>query len=102
MVYYTFEGMMVMQELKIEDSTLATTVEIMIKKHLESMDKECILNLYDLLLEQIEPPLLKAVIERCRYNQSLAAKMLGVSRGTLRTKLTKYFDDQYCGSQDKN
>ena len=89
-----------MQELKIEAHTLATTVESTIKTYMDSMDKDSISNLYELLMEQVEPALFKAVIERCKYNQSRAASMLGLSRGTLRTKLSKYFDDQYCGSRD--
>ena len=89
-----------MQELKIEAHTLATTVESTIKTYMGSMDKDSISNLYELLMEQVEPALFKAVIERCKYNQSRAASMLGLSRGTLRTKLSKYFDDQYCGSRD--
>ena len=56
--------------------------------------------LYQLVMEEIEVPLLKAVMEHCKYNQSRAAVMLGLSRGTLRTKLRKYFDDQYTGSRD--
>ncbi len=56
--------------------------------------------LYQLVMEEIEAPLLKAVMERCKYNQSRAAVMLGLSRGTLRTKLRKYFDEQYTGSRD--
>lgn len=89
-----------MQTLAIDNKTLATMVQTTIKTYMDSMDKDSISNLYDLLMEQVEPALLKAVIERSRYNQSLAASMLGLSRGTLRKKLSKYFDDQYCGSRD--
>lgn len=90
-----------MQTLTVENKTLATMVEDTVTAHLESMDNASISNLYDLLLEQVEPPLLKAIIERCRYNQSRAANILGLSRGTLRKKLAQYFDDQYCGSREK-
>ena len=89
-----------MREINIGGHTLASTVEATIKTYMESMNKTNITNLYDLLMEQIEPALFKAVIERCKYNQSRAASMLGLSRGTLRTKLSKYFDDQYCGSRN--
>lgn len=56
--------------------------------------------LYQLVMEEIEAPLLKSVMEYCKYNQSRAAIMLGLSRGTLRTKLRKYFDEQYTGTRD--
>ncbi len=57
-------------------------------------------DLYQFVLEEIETPLFRAVMEHCKYNQSRAALMLGVSRGTLRTKLRHYFDDKYVGSRD--
>lgn len=79
---------------------LSGTVESIVKQYLDSQKISSITNLYDMVLEQIEPPLLKVVIEHCRYNQSKAANFLGLSRGTCRTKLKKYFDDQYCGHRD--
>lgn len=47
-------------------------------------------NLYDLILAEIEVPLLEAVMEYTRENQSRAAILLGLSRGTLRKKLKMY------------
>lgn len=44
-------------------------------------------NLYDLFLDQVEPPLLKATLRYCFGNQSRAAEMLGLNRATLRKKL---------------
>ena len=57
-------------------------------------------DLYQFVLEEVEAPLFRAVMEHCKYNQSRAALMLGISRGTLRTKLRRYFDDKYVGSRD--
>jgi Fis family transcriptional regulator len=45
---------------------------------------------YDMVLEEVEPPLLRAVLRHTRNNQSKAARMLGLSRGTLRKKLKQY------------
>ena len=39
-------------------------------------------------------------MEMTRYNQSKAARVFGVSRGTLRTKLKRYFDDEFIGTRD--
>lgn len=47
-------------------------------------------NLYDLVLAEVEVPLLEAVMEYTRGNQSRAAILLGLSRGTLRKKLKIY------------
>lgn len=47
-------------------------------------------NLYDIILAQVEPTLLKATLAYCRGNQSKAADVLGLNRATLRKKLTQY------------
>lgn len=47
-------------------------------------------NLYDLVLAEVEIPLLEAVMEYTKGNQSKAAILLGLSRGTLRKKLKLY------------
>jgi Fis family transcriptional regulator len=46
--------------------------------------------LYELVLNQVEPPLLKSVLSHTKGNQTLAAKWLGLNRGTLRKLLAKY------------
>ena len=92
-----------MHELTKETPSLPllSMVERLVKTYLETMSKEKIINLRDLVLEQIEPPLLKAVMEKCHYNQSKAAKILGISRGTCRMMLTKYFGEHYVGHREK-
>jgi Fis family transcriptional regulator len=47
-------------------------------------------DLYDTVLAQVEPPLLKATLTYCDGNQSRAADMLGLNRATLRKKLKQY------------
>ena len=46
--------------------------------------------LYDLVLGEVEQPLFKAVMEYTHGNQSQAAGILGINRGTLRKKLKTY------------
>src|SRR5579883_2905441 len=47
-------------------------------------------NLYELVLAEVEVPLIEAVMEYTKGNQSRAAILLGLSRGTLRKKLKIY------------
>ncbi len=47
-------------------------------------------HVYDFFLDEIEEPLLASVMKFTRNNQSETARILGLSRGTLRTKLKKY------------
>ena len=48
------------------------------------------INVYNLVLKEVEPPLLNSVMKFCNNNQSKAARILGINRTTLRTKLKKY------------
>ncbi|MFL2715119.1 MAG: DNA-binding transcriptional regulator Fis [Gammaproteobacteria bacterium] len=48
------------------------------------------INVYNLVLTEVEPPLLNSVMKFCNNNQSKAARILGINRTTLRTKLKKY------------
>ena len=47
-------------------------------------------DLYDLVLGEVEEPLFKAVMDYTGGNQSQAAGILGINRGTLRKKLKTY------------
>lgn len=46
--------------------------------------------LYKLVLTEVEVPLLEAVLRYCGGNQTKAAQLLGINRGTLRKKLQQY------------
>lgn len=46
--------------------------------------------LYDLVIGEVERPLFKAVMDYTQGNQSQAAGILGLNRGTLRKKLRIY------------
>lgn len=67
-------------------------------KHLEkalhdyfvNLDGDMPVNLYQMVLEQVEPPLLQKVMHYVDHNQSKAADVLGISRSTLRKKLKQY------------
>ena len=75
---------------------LRTKVEKKVSEYLDLFNDDYILNkvapnnLYKLVLSEIEPPLLEAVMRFTNMNQSDAAKILGINRTTLRTKLKKY------------
>ncbi len=47
-------------------------------------------DLYDLVIGEVERPLFKAVMDYTQGNQSQAAGILGINRGTLRKKLRTY------------
>lgn len=90
-----------MNETLHQNHSLQETLTNQVGQYLQEMKGQDITGLYDMVLEQVEQPLFQATIEHCKYNQSKAAEVLGLSRGTLRTKLKKYFDDKYCGTKDE-
>ncbi|MGI9246502.1 MAG: helix-turn-helix domain-containing protein [Steroidobacteraceae bacterium] len=47
-------------------------------------------HLYDLVMREVEEPLFRAVLDYSDGNQSRAADILGINRGTLRKKLRVY------------
>ncbi len=75
------------------DSTevsLRENVAEVIRHYFANLKGEEPSNIYDFFLDEIEEPLLAAVMKFTRNNQSEAARILGLSRGTLRTKLKKF------------
>ena len=47
-------------------------------------------HLYDLVLREVEEPLFRVVLDYAEGNQSRAADILGINRGTLRKKLKQF------------
>jgi Fis family transcriptional regulator len=71
-------------------SQLSHAVKHSIRRYLYELDGAKPNNMYDLVLQQIEQPLFEAILEHTKGNQSRAAEMLGLNRGTLRKKLRSY------------
>lgn len=71
-------------------TTLCEYVTIMLEKYFANLDDNEPSNLYNIVLEQVEKPLLEKVLEYTGNNQCRSAKILSISRGTLRKKLQQY------------
>jgi Fis family transcriptional regulator len=61
-----------------------------LRRYFNDLDGHDPTDLYDFVLAEIEPPLLKALMDYTRGNQSRAAVILGINRSTLRKKLRQY------------
>lgn len=77
------------------EQNLQELVYNLVSRFLLENKKKPINDLYDMILSEVEPPLLQAVMEKRRGNQLQAARMLGISRGTIRKKLQRYFGTKY-------
>ena len=71
-------------------SQLYNAVKHSIRRYLYELEGAEPHDMYAMVLRQIEQPLLEAVMEHTRGNQSRAAEYLGLNRGTLRKKLRLY------------
>ncbi|MGF1546372.1 MAG: DNA-binding transcriptional regulator Fis [Thiotrichales bacterium] len=69
---------------------LADAVNDALEAYFDQLNGHDCHNLYDLVLAEVERPLLRCVLHRCDGNQTKAAKLLGINRGTLRKKLEDY------------
>jgi Fis family transcriptional regulator len=65
-------------------------VEIALTRYFQHIEDEPVRNLHQMVMAEVEAPLLRAVMQRTGNNQSKASIMLGLNRGTLRTKLKQY------------
>ena len=82
-------------EASVEDSVTSTkgvaaAVDEALTAYFTMMSGETIEGLYELVLSEVEPTVLAKVMEYTAHNQSKAAEILGLNRGTLRSKLKKY------------
>ena len=73
-----------------EGKQLGNQVSKSIDKYFKQLDGENPTDIYDMVIKEVELPLLKIVMKQCHDNQSKASKILGINRGTLRTKLKEH------------
>lgn len=77
-------------ELTQKNQPLHDSVRQALENYLTQLKGQMPSNLYELILAEVEAPLMEAVMEYTKGNQSRAAIVLGLSRGTLRKKLKMY------------
>ena len=73
-----------------QESTLRSEVEKSLRRYFQHVEDEPVTDLHRMVMSEVEAPLLEAVMRYTRKNQSRASIMLGLNRGTLRTKLKLY------------
>jgi two-component system nitrogen regulation response regulator GlnG len=70
-----------------DDLSLERIVDVKLRASLTNMDKMESGDVYTMVLEQVERPLIRFVLEKSRWNQVRAASILGINRNTLRKKI---------------
>ena len=69
---------------------LRTCVKEAVENYFLQLDGHDVVELFDLVMSEVEAPLLETVLAQAKGNQSRAAAMLGINRATLRKKLKRY------------
>jgi Fis family transcriptional regulator len=69
---------------------LRDSVTAAVRGYLNELDGQLSTDVYQMVLAEVEAPLLAEIMAYTRNNQTRASLMLGLNRGTLRKKLKQY------------
>jgi len=75
---------------KQKNKPLSEQVKKAMRKYFAALGDTNPANVYEMVMAEVEPELLKAVMKYTSNNQSKAANVLGLNRATLRKKLHRY------------
>ncbi|MCK5893889.1 MAG: DNA-binding transcriptional regulator Fis [Endozoicomonadaceae bacterium] len=73
-----------------DTQTMRDSVEKAMNNYFAHLEGQEVTNVYEMVLSEVEAPLLETVMTYVNSNQTRAASMLGMNRGTLRKKLKQY------------
>ena len=73
-----------------QEQSLRDVVEKAVSNYFQHLDGQEVTDVYDMVLAEVEAPMLEVVMKYTRHNQTKAANVLGLNRGTLRKKLKQY------------
>lgn len=70
--------------------SISQCIEENLTRYFHDLGSETPCGVYDMMLEQMEIPLLRFMMQHCHGNQTRVAHILGLNRTTLRKKLIQY------------
>jgi Fis family transcriptional regulator len=81
-----------LRDNELSNMPLRDQVKNMISNYYQNMETQGSApeKVYELVMAEVELPLIEATMEYTNGNQSQAAKILGINRGTFRKKLLHY------------
>ncbi|WP_413540966.1 DNA-binding transcriptional regulator Fis [Aeromonas hydrophila] len=75
---------------RADPAPLRDSVQQALRNYLAQLNGQEVIDLYDMVLSEVEAPMLDVIMQYTRGNQTRAAVMMGINRGTLRKKLKRY------------
>ncbi|WP_029408128.1 helix-turn-helix domain-containing protein [Thiomicrorhabdus sp. Milos-T2] len=83
-----------MTNAKLEDrrksTSLSEQVTVTLKTYFNTLEDQSATDVYEMVLQQVEKPLIEFVLQQTENNQTHAANILGINRNTLKKKMQKY------------
>ncbi|HZW86261.1 MAG TPA: helix-turn-helix domain-containing protein [Gallionella sp.] len=80
-----------MNEYIVDENDMARYVRKAVKEYFKDLDgEEPCCEMYQMVMNCVEKPLLEMVLEQAVGNQSRAAELLGINRNTLRKKMLEH------------
>jgi Fis family transcriptional regulator len=76
--------------MKERRGPIAACVKTTMERYFNDLNGEKTTNVYDMVIAEVERPLLEIVMRHVRSNQCKAAEILGINRNTLRKKLRQH------------
>ncbi|MCF6345688.1 MAG: Fis family transcriptional regulator [Thiomicrorhabdus sp.] len=70
--------------------SLSEHVTLSLESYFNVLQDEKISNLHQMVIQQVEKPLIQFVLEKHNNNQTQTAQTLGINRNTLRKKMQQY------------
>ena len=75
---------------KKDTKSLKYQVGLSLRRYFKELDGNKATNVFEMVIKEVEKPMLEEVMKFCNGNKSQASKILGINRVTLRTKLKQY------------
>ncbi len=69
------------------NNEIAECVRKSLERYFKDLDGAKPRAIYEMVLKNVERPMLEAVLDHAEGNQTVAAEMLGINRNTLRKKI---------------
>jgi Fis family transcriptional regulator len=76
--------------MKQTTGEIAESVRRSLDRYFRDLDGAKPRAIYDMVLKNVEKPMLEAVLDKADGNQTIAAQMLGINRNTLRKKINEH------------
>jgi Fis family transcriptional regulator len=76
--------------MKQTSSDIAESVRKSLDRYFKDLDGAKPRSIYDMVLKNVEKPMIETVLDKADGNQTIAAEMLGINRNTLRKKINEH------------